>query len=328
MDSFIYFCQDVDDVDLIIIIPFIVTPTILHHSQAKTINFDHEWSWWLVKSSNTMTDSMLQSSSEMDRFRVVITQWSADQVENENGILVQYKYINHSLHNCIKISWIKKPVTSQTLIVHEIFRKKCIKTDKVHTFPHFNFNSTGGTMEHGTPEIDAMTFSNTSLHSKSIWGRLRNIYCRAHWTFGGDSKQHTFCTVTEEENITTIEFIHQRMKWGFSQTNTIQFWQTWPQSWIVLWRDVGRLRPRPSSRNRGTLLNIPYHDTLDIINFHLFMVCFGWTELIITICFTWHWDICSTFSNITLFLRADLHILIMLAMAAVSNCVWYQKNEI
>ena len=82
MDSLDIFCQDVDD-DLIIIIPCIVTPTILHHSQAKTINFDHEWSWWLVKSSNTMMDSMLQSSSEMDRFRVVITQWSADQVENE-----------------------------------------------------------------------------------------------------------------------------------------------------------------------------------------------------------------------------------------------------
>ena len=48
-----------------------------------------------------MTDSMLQSSSEMDRFRVVITQWSADQVENENGILVQTSSdINHSLHNC------------------------------------------------------------------------------------------------------------------------------------------------------------------------------------------------------------------------------------
>ena len=30
-----------------------------------------------------MMDSMLQSSSEMDRFRVVTTQWSADQVENE-----------------------------------------------------------------------------------------------------------------------------------------------------------------------------------------------------------------------------------------------------
>ena len=36
-------CQDADD-DLIINVPFIVTPTILHHSQAKTINFDHEWS--------------------------------------------------------------------------------------------------------------------------------------------------------------------------------------------------------------------------------------------------------------------------------------------
>ena len=43
MDSLDIFCQDVDD-DLIIIIPCIVTPTILHHSQAKTINFDHEWS--------------------------------------------------------------------------------------------------------------------------------------------------------------------------------------------------------------------------------------------------------------------------------------------
>ena len=82
IDSLDIFCQDVDD-DLIINTPFIVTPTILHHSQAKTINFDHEWSWWLVKSiSNTMMDSMLQSSPEMDRFKDVITQWSADQVEN------------------------------------------------------------------------------------------------------------------------------------------------------------------------------------------------------------------------------------------------------
>ena len=108
--------------------------------------------------------------------------------------------------------------------------------------------------------------------------------------------------LTEEENITTIEFIHQRMKWGFSQTNTIQFWQAWPESWIELWRaSCWDTKTQPSSRLRErNIAKYSHHDSLDIINFHLFMVCFGWTELIITISFTWHWDSCYTFSNITL----------------------------
>ena len=128
-------------------------------------------------------------------------------------------------------------------------------------------------------------FSTFRIILASLCGiTLRNVYCRAHWTFdewrgGSRGEKNTFFTVKKEENITTIEFIHQRMKWGFSQTNTIQFWQAWPGFWIVLWQGVGTLITQPSSGIRETLLNIPCHDSRDIMNFHLFMVCFGCTQL-------------------------------------------------
>ena len=133
--------------------------------------------------------------------------------------------------------------------------------------------------------------------------------------------------LTEEENITTIEFIHQRMKWGFSQTNTIQFWQAWPESWIELWR--ASCWDKTIIKTQRNIAKYSHHDSLDIINFHLFMVCFGWTELIITICFTWHCTGGTVVGHVQYYLTLSvpcLNILIMLA--AVPNCVWCKENQI
>ena len=170
-------------------------------------------------------------------------------------------------------------------------------------------------------------FSALKIILASLCGPLRSVYCKAHRTFDGETrgKQHTFCTVTahrrRKHHITTIEFIHQRMKWGFSQTNTIQFWQAWPESWIELWR--ASCWDKTIIKTQRNIAKYSHHDSLDIINFHLFMVCFGWTELIITICFTWHWDSCWTRSILS---HSCLNILIMLA--AVPNCVWCKENQI